>query len=56
MKQPMTIIKALERRPGETDKAWAKRVAAYVAGEDVRSKDDMREWTGSPKFHLNKEA
>lgn len=54
-KQAPTLLTLLEQRPGESDKAYARRLAAFLAGDDVRSKADNRDWTGSPPFHLNRE-
>ena len=38
--------------PGESCKAYWRRVALALCGENDRSKADLREWTGSPPFHL----
>lgn len=47
--------KLLERRPDETEDGYYIRVAAWLSGDDVRSKADLRDWTGSSTFHLNRE-
>lgn len=44
-----------ERLPGETMEQYFCRVQRWLSGDDVRSKADNREWTGSPPFHLNRE-
>jgi len=55
VKQQPTITDLPERLPGETDKVYWKRVEAGLAGENIRSKADLRDWTGSLPFHLNRE-
>lgn len=37
--------------PGTT----VKEIMGWLRGDDVRSKTDLRDWTGSPPFHLNRE-
>ena len=44
-----------QRLPEESAEQYARRVAAWLAGEDVRSKGDNKDWTGSLPFHLDKE-
>lgn len=44
-----------KKRPDETDEAYALRLVAWSNGEDIRSKTDLKDWTGSFPFHLNKE-
>lgn len=56
MKQPPTFPRKPRQEPGESDKAYARRLSRWLAGDDIRSKGDMREWTGAPPFHLNKET
>ncbi len=51
---PKTLESELEPRPGESDEARYIRIAAFLCGDDIRSKDDLRDWTGSPPFHLDK--
>lgn len=55
-RQAPTITNLPDRKEGETDKAYERRIAAFLSGGDVRSKVDNREWTGSPPFHLNRES
>jgi len=54
MQEP-TFTDLPKREPGETAEAYWHRIAAWLAGEDVHSKVDLREWTGSLPFHLNRE-
>jgi len=44
------------KQKGENWKAFAARVERWVKGEDVRSRTDLRDWTGSQPFHLDREA
>jgi len=53
-KQAPTITDLPPRLPGENDKAYWRRVVRELFGESIRSKVDLREWTGSPEFHLDK--
>jgi hypothetical protein len=55
MKQAPTLVSLPERMPGEDEDAYWKRVRAVLTGDDVRSKADLRDWTGSFPFHLNRE-
>jgi hypothetical protein len=48
-------MKILDRMPGESDRAYQDRVVAWISGDDVRTKTDLRDWTGSLPFHLNRE-
>lgn len=43
-----------EREGNESDESYYGRIRSWLVGEDVRSKVDLREWTGSPKFHLDR--
>ena len=43
-KQKSTIAQQLEQRPGESDAAWSKRVRAFINGDDVRVKTDLKDW------------
>jgi hypothetical protein len=43
-KQKITITTQLAQRPGESDKDHEKRVAAFLRGDDVRSKGDLKDW------------
>jgi hypothetical protein len=51
-KQAPTDLPA--RLPGESDEAYNRRVVAILAGDDVRTKTDLRDWTGSFPFHLDR--
>ena len=54
MQQPTVTMKDFPQQlPGESDKAFAKRVFAFVNGDDIRTKTDLRGWTGSFPFHLD---
>ena len=55
MKQAPTFSRLPPQEPGESDREYARRLSRWLAGDDIRSKADMREWTGSPPFHLSKE-
>lgn len=55
MRQPETFTDLPKKHPRETWAAYNKRVAAWIASEDVGSKTDLRDWTGSLPFHLNRE-
>ena len=50
-----TTLDIPQPREGESPAAYDRRLSAFVRGDDVRSKVDLREWTGSMPFHLNKE-
>ncbi len=52
-RQQPTIMELPQQQPGESDKAYEKRFMAFVNGEDIRSKTDLRSWTGSFPFHLD---
>ncbi|WP_162918509.1 hypothetical protein [Taklimakanibacter deserti] len=43
-KQRPTITTQLEKRPGESDKDHERRVAAFIRGDDVRVKTDLKDW------------
>lgn len=49
------LEKMLTRRPDETERQYFDRVIAWATGADVRSKTDLRDFTGSPTFHLDNE-
>ena len=53
-KQQPTVTELPKRLPNESDRAYEKRVMAFIHGEDVRTKTDLRDWTGSFPFHLDK--
>ena len=53
MKQSLTIP---IRKPGESEESFYKRVEQWATSDDVRSKADNREWTGSLPFHLDRPA
>jgi hypothetical protein len=55
MKQQPTLTSIPERMPGEGARDYERRLAAFLAGEDVRTRTDLRDWTGSLPFHLNRE-
>jgi len=55
MKQAPTITDLPPRLPGEDDKTYWWRMARWFVHGDARSKVDLREWTGSYPFHLNRE-
>lgn len=45
MKQkPILDPNVLAQRPGESDKDHARRVAAFIRGDDVRVKTDLKDW------------
>jgi hypothetical protein len=48
-------MKVLARRTDETEGDHYLRVVAWLNGDDVRTKTDLRDWTGSMPFHLNRE-
>jgi len=52
-KQNPTLTDLPPQNPGEKDGAYQRRIARFLAGDDVRSKVDNREWTGCPPFHLD---
>ncbi len=51
---PDTLEDNLKRIPGETNRQYYERVARFLCGDEIRSKADNREWTGSEPFHLDK--
>lgn len=51
-KQPMREMP--KQRDGESDEDFDLRMMAYVFGDDIRSKTDLKDWTGSFPFHLDK--
>lgn len=53
-KQQPTVVELPPQLEGESDKAYEKRLMAFLVGEDVRTKTDLRDWTGSLPFHLDK--
>lgn len=53
MTQPPTITTIPERRAGESDRDYERRFLAWVNGDDVRTKTDLRDWTGSGPMHLD---
>ena len=44
----------LERQPNETDAQWAARVEHWLSADSVRTKTDLKDWTGSYPFHLDR--
>lgn len=52
MKQRPTLPK---KAPGESWRDYEARIKAWGRGNDVRTKADLKDWTGSPPFHLNLE-
>jgi hypothetical protein len=55
MKQSPTITDLPKRNEGESDNDYERRIAKFLSGDDVRSKHDNKEWTGSLPFHINNE-
>jgi hypothetical protein len=55
MTQQPTFTDLPPKRENESDNDYNLRIAAWIAGEDVRVKTDLKDWTGSPTFHLNVE-
>jgi len=53
-KQAPTITDFPERRSGESDRDYHRRVMAWITGEDVRTKTDLRDFK-TCDFHLNRE-
>lgn len=53
-KQKPTVTDLPAQLPGESDRAYNKRVMAFLHGEDVRTRTDLRDWTGSFPFHLDR--
>lgn len=43
-KQAPTITDIPPRMPGESDRDYEKRLAAFLAGDDVRTRTDLRGW------------
>lgn len=54
-KQSPTFTTLPDRLPGESDRAYEKRFFYYINGDDVRSRTDLKDWTGCPPMHLNVE-
>lgn len=54
-RQAPTIMDFPKRIKGESESDYWRRVERGLVGEDVRTKTDLQEWTGSLPFHLNKE-
>lgn len=55
-KQAPTITDLPDRLPGETEKAYWRRVErCLIDGADVPRGDDLGGWTGSMPFHINRE-
>lgn len=52
--QPPTFTDIPARLPGESDQDHCRRVEAWIAGEDVRTKTDLRDWTRSLPFHIDR--
>ena len=52
--KPVLFLPILKRIPGESSKSHYHRVMAFIRGDDVRSRTDLRDWTGSPPFHLDR--
>lgn len=45
-----------KRQPGEELAIYAARVRQWLREDDMpRVRGDLRDWTGSPPFHLNRE-
>ncbi len=43
-KQPPTCIELPEQMPGENDRDYYRRCAAWLRGEDVRTVTDLRDF------------
>lgn len=52
MQRP-TVTDLPERRPRESDREYYDRVQAWLNGEDVRVKTDLKDWK-SCNFHLDR--
>lgn len=52
--QMATISDLPARLAGESDKTYWRRASAFLRGDDIRSKGDLRGWA-SCIFHLNRE-
>jgi hypothetical protein len=53
MKQQPTVTDMPKRLPGEDDNAYMKRCLAFLNGDDIRTKTDLKDWTGCPPMHLD---
>lgn len=53
--QTLTLTDLPKRLAGETDKVYWRRAGAWVRGDDVRSKGDLRGWA-TCIFHLSNEV
>lgn len=52
-RQKPTITNLPPRLPRETDLAYERRIAAFLCGDNVRSKADLREFK-TADFHLDR--
>ncbi len=52
-RQQPTVVELPQQKPGESDRVYNKRVLAFIHGDDIRTKVDLRDWTGSLPFHLD---
>ena len=50
-KQELTMPKQF---PGEDDEVYYRRLEAWIKDDAATSKTDLRGWTGSLPFHLDK--
>lgn len=50
-KQPMTITALPMQKSGESDRDYARRIAAWIRGDDVRTHTDLSEFK-TCDFHL----
>ena len=55
MKQAPTTLRLPERGDTETFEEYSRKVRAWIRGDDVVTKTDLRGWTGSFPFHLNRD-
>jgi hypothetical protein len=53
-KQKPTVLGPPEKMENESNQAYSQRFSAWLAGDDIRTKTDLRDWTGSLPFHLDK--
>lgn len=51
--QAPTLAKLPPRLSGESERDYERRIAAFLRGDDVRTKTDLVDWTGCPPFHLD---
>lgn len=54
-KQKPTTLMPPQPIQGESEIAYKRRLSAFLRGDDVTSKVDLKEWTGCPPFHVAQE-